>query len=171
MSLVTPSISKEFEKKEMRQEMVMPLIRKRLISSKWQERKLTQTHIFQHFLFLLSHFFPSQRLGNNWINPSPYVLYDHKSWVKKLPNLLIGTVNLPSATQSKKKQKVAGNCIIFLCFISFKISAIWILFSVNRHIFMEYLLYAMDRFGFTHILNMPIIWFLTKTPFLFCLQV
>lgn len=71
MPLVTPSISKDFEKKEMRQEMVMPLIRKRPISSKWQERKLTQTHIFQHFLFLLSHYFPSQRLGTNWINPSP----------------------------------------------------------------------------------------------------
>lgn len=69
----------------------------------------------------------------------------------------------------EKKQKVASNCTIFLCFISFKISAIWILFSVNQNIFMEYLLYAMVHFSFTYILNMPIIWFLTKTSFLFCL--
>ena len=75
----------------------------------------------------------------------------------------------PWLPNQRKKQKVASNCTIFLCFISFKISAIWILFSVSRHIFMEYLLYAMDSFSFTHILNMPIIWFLTKTSFLFCL--
>ena len=35
MPLVMPSISKDFGKKEMRQEMVMPLIRKSPMSSKW----------------------------------------------------------------------------------------------------------------------------------------
>ena len=66
MPLVMPSVSKDFGKKEMRQEIV---IRKKPISSKWQERKLTQPHIFQHFLFLLSHYFLRERLGTNWINP------------------------------------------------------------------------------------------------------